>query len=184
MPEPSSYALLCIVLLTFLAAAWDLKTGEIPNRLVALGAVLGVLVPLLLDFPGSSAMVKALLSMFAGFVLVSVVPGLLYRAGGMGGGDLKLLAAIGLVLGPLAGLEVELFAFCLAALYAPIKLIWEGKLMASVKMIAAIAVRPLLPKHRRPAAVEPEELTSLRFGPAIFGAALLTALHQLGASAP
>ena len=181
MPEPSSYALLCILVVTLAAAIWDLRTGEIPNRLVALGALASVLLPwLLAPFPGRAALFAELTRMFAGGVLVSIVPALLFRAGGMGGGDLKLLAAVGLALGPFVGLEVELFAFCLAALYAPVRLIWEGKLVHSLKTMGVMAVRPLIPRDRRPAPVAPDELTSLRFGPAIFAATLISTIYHLG----
>jgi Flp pilus assembly protein protease CpaA len=92
----------------------------------------------------------------------------------------KLLAVVGLVLGPYLGLQAELYAFVVAMLYAPARLIWDGKFIHAVKTIGVLTIRPFLPKHRRPDPVPLEELTALRFGPAIFVGTLLTTVHHLG----
>lgn len=181
MSESSIYAVLLAVLLAAIAAGWDLRTGEIPNRLVAAGAVLCVPATLGASLAGGSAgVLRALLTMIAGVVLVSIVPVALFRAGGMGGGDVKLLAVLGAALGPGAGMEAELYAFVSALLYAPVRLIWEGKLVHAMKTTGALAVRPLLPKGRRPAPVAVDELTALRFAPAIFLGVLVAVAHHLG----
>jgi Flp pilus assembly protein protease CpaA len=181
MFEPSIYTLASILVLTAIAAAWDLRTGEIPNRLVIVGALVSAVALVLGRATGADlGLPKLVLVMFAGAVLVTIVPALLYRAGGIGGGDLKLLAVVGAALGPFLGLEVELLAFCVATLYAPVRLIWDGKLVQSLKAIGQLALRPLIPKHRRPPPIALEEMTALRFGPAIFAGALLTALHHIG----
>jgi len=182
MFEPSIYTLASILVLTAIAAAWDFYTGEIPNRLVFIGALASAALLVWSGTSGGLGITKLVLVMFAGAVLVTIVPALLYRAGGIGGGDLKLLAVVGAALGPFLGLEVELLAFCVAALYAPVRLIWDGKLVQSAKTIAQLAIRPLLPKHKRPAPIALEEMTALRFGPAIFVGALLTALHHIGSA--
>jgi prepilin peptidase CpaA len=182
MTNPSSLALLMVGLLTAVAAVWDLRTGEIPNRLVALGAALCTSVMLATSVLGGGAsLLRTLVGMVLGLLLVTLVPFLLFRAGGMGGGDVKLLAVVGVALGPMLGLEAELYAFIAAMLYAPARLIWEGKLVRALKTTALLAVRPLLPKHRRPE-VAPSELTSLRFAPAIFVGTLAAAIHALGAA--
>ncbi len=183
MSEPSTYLLLLALLLTAVAAGWDLRTGEIPNRLVAVGAGACAAALLVAGVAGGgAALLRSLLAAVAGFGLVSLVPWLLYRAGGMGGGDLKLLAVVGAALGPYLGLEAELYAFFAALLYAPARLIWEGRLGHAAKTIGVMVVRPFLPAQRRPAPVPTEELTALRFGPAIFFGTLLAAVHKLGAA--
>jgi prepilin peptidase CpaA len=114
-----------------------------------------------------------------GAALVGAVPLLLYRAGGIGGGDVKLLAAVGGVLGPYVGLEAELYAFALTVLYAPARLLWEGKLLASLRTMGRLAITPLLPRSARKPEPPAEQLTSFRFGPAIFLGVLLTAAVRL-----
>jgi Flp pilus assembly protein protease CpaA len=179
MANPPNYALLLVALLTAVAAIWDLRTGEIPNRLIAIGAGL---CGLALMVSGSGNVLATLLSMLLGVTLVALVPFLLFRAGGIGGGDVKLLALVGLALGPALGLQTELYAFVAALLYAPLRLIWDGKLVHALKTMGVLLVRPFLPAHRKPAPVPPEELTVLRFGPAIFVGTLLTAIQVIGAA--
>jgi prepilin peptidase CpaA len=182
MSEPSFYALVLALALSALAALWDLRTGKIPNRLLLVGATACALLLLTQGArDGALGILRALLVMVVGGALVSLVPGLLYRAGGIGGGDLKLLALLGALLGPYLGLEAELYAFVVALLYAPARLIWEGKLGQTVSTLGRMVVRPLLPRDRRPAAVAVEELTALRFGPAVFVGTLTAAVHHFGA---
>lgn len=176
MSEPSPYSLLVALTLTAVAAAWDLRTGKIPNRLLGLGLLAALVAAL-----ARGDLLWALLGMAAGVALVSLVPLLLYRAGGIGGGDVKLLALLGVSLGPYLGLEAELYAFVVALIYAPARLIWEGRLGEQLRTLARMAVRPLLPRARRPAPVPPEVLTSLRFAPAIFVGTLTAAVPHLGA---
>ena len=179
MPQPSFYPLLVVLFTCAIAAAWDLRTGEIPNPLIALGFV-ATLAAMALGAADLGAFARGLGWMVVGLVIVALVPLMLFRAGGMGGGDVKLLALVGAALGPYAGIESELYAFVIAMLYAPVRLIWEGKLVAAMKATGTMAVRPLLPKHRRPSPPPRETLTALRFGPAIFLGTLLTFVHHLG----
>lgn len=179
MSEPSPYTFVWTIALTAVAAAWDLRTGKIPNRLLLLGLV-GAIGAALANALASGDVLRTLLGMVVGVVLVSLVPALLYRVGGLGGGDLKLLALLGASLGPYLGLEAELYAFVLALIYAPARLIWEGRLGQQVRTLGRMAVRPLLPRARRPAPVPVEQLTSLRFAPAIFMGTLTAAVHHLG----
>jgi prepilin peptidase CpaA len=182
MSDVSTYSLVLAIVLTAGAAGCDLLTGKIPNRLVALGAASCIAILLLAGVSaGPAALLRALLLMLAGSALVSLVPALLYRAGGIGGGDLKLLAVVGAALGPYLGLEAELYAFVVALLYAPARLIWEGRLGQMLKTLGRMVLRPLLPRDRRPAPVAPEELTALRFAPAIFFGTLTAAVQHLGA---
>jgi prepilin peptidase CpaA len=170
------------LLLTAAAAVWDLRTGMIPNRLVAAGAALTLLCSFALAAPGGlGALGRTGLSMLMGAVLVSIVPALLYRMGGLGGGDLKLLAVVGAALGPSLGLEAELYAFFVVLLYAPARLIFEGKLRRALTTSAALCLRPF---QRKPAPLNTEELTEFRFGPAIFAGTLAVALLQLSFRAP
>lgn len=182
MAHLSSSPVALLLIVAVLAAVWDLRTGEIPNRLLAIGAlgcIASALGAGLLD--GGAGLLRALSSVVLGVLLVSLVPVLLFRAGGIGGGDVKLLALVGASLGPTLGLEAELWSFVAAMLYAPARLIWDGRLVEAGKTTLLLAVRPLMPQKRRPE-IPLEALTSLRFAPAILAGVLTALLHQLGAA--
>lgn len=171
--SPVFWPLILAVVLTGAAAIWDLRTGLIPNRLVATGAIATIVLNVLIAAPrGMTAVGVALLSMLAGLVLVSLVPLFLYRMDGIGGGDVKLLAVVGAALGPYLGIEAEMYAFAFVVLYAPARLILEGRLKQSLQTTGALIMRPLTPKHRRKPTASLEEMTAFRFGPAIFAGTL------------
>jgi len=76
------------------AAAIDLRTRRVPNMLTGATAVVGV--ALALTGAGRIGVVAALAGCVIGFVVM--LPGYLF--GATGGGDVKLLAALGTLLGP------------------------------------------------------------------------------------
>jgi prepilin peptidase CpaA len=93
----------------------------------------------------------------------------------LGGGDVKLFAVLGALLGPFSGLEVQLLSYCVLLGFALCKLAFNGRLSAMLRNAAALLLGRIFPKLRR--ASDPELLTTMRLGPAIFAAALLLALH-------
>lgn len=172
--------LMLAVLLTAAAAIWDLRTGLIPNRLVLGGAICAIALVLGVALAeGGQQLSRASLSLLLGGVLASLVPLLLYRLNGIGGGDVKLLAVVGAALGPIMGMEAELYAFMALLLYAPAQLLWQGKLLRTLRNSGLLLVRPLLPRHKRPVPVPAEALTAFRFGPAIFLGTFTTALLRV-----
>jgi prepilin peptidase CpaA len=104
-----------------------------------------------------------------------LVPFVFWQKGAFGGGDVKMMAAVGACLMPLDGIEAEFYALICAAVVAPAQLAWEGKLLKTLGNVATIVLNPLRPKAKRKE-VPVEAMTQLRFGPAIFVGALLCAL--------
>jgi prepilin peptidase CpaA len=168
-----------LVVLTAAAAVHDSRSGVIPNRLLAWPAGLAFIGHLLAG-AWSGGLLGAgagALSAVLGAVACAVVPVLLYRAGGIGGGDVKLLAVVGLLIGPIWGLEAEFYSFAALLIYAPARLAYEGRLFRMVSNSFVLVANPLLPKAKR-RAIAPELLTSFRFGPAVFlGSAAAAFLH-------
>jgi prepilin peptidase CpaA len=158
-----------------IAAVEDLRTGHIPNwltlGLLSVGGVTQVWLSHL-AYPKLNALLFVG-SAVIGFVFSGLVPFLLWKKNALGGGDLKLFAALGALLGPLLGMQLQLYAFLIALVLAPAKLAYEGKLIATIKNAGTLVVNPLRRKERR-IALAPATLSEYRFGPAIFLAAVVT----------
>jgi prepilin peptidase CpaA len=174
----TNIVLLACVVFTGVAAFCDFRTGHIPNRLIVVGLVAGTVLQLVVRVllarsPEAGTVTElgaALLQVGLGIIACSIVPFVLYRIDAIGGGDVKLLMALGAFLGPMIGLEVQLYSFIVVALYAPARLAYEGRLFRMLTNSALIVANPFMRKEkRRP--IGPELLTSLPFGPAVFVAA-------------
>jgi prepilin peptidase CpaA len=168
-----------LVVLSAAAAFHDSRSGLIPNRLLASAAGLGFAGRVVAGswshgWAGAGA---SALSAIVGLVVCALVPVLLYRAGGIGGGDVKLLAVVGLAIGPMWGLEAEFYSFAALLLYAPARLAYDGRLFRVLSNSLVLVANPLMPKaKRRP--IEPELMASFRFGPAVFvGTVAVTFMH-------
>jgi prepilin peptidase CpaA len=177
------YFLVAAAIIAAIAAATDLRTGEIPNWLTLGGLLIAPFVHVGVGFAhhmtGRAALYEGLYA-FGGAILCVVVPAILYRQEAIGGGDVKLLACIGAVLQPRLGIEAEMYSFFAAGLIAPAFLAYEGKLFRTIKNTALLALNPLLPKKKR-RQIEPALLTWFRFGPAIFiGTGITAYLHWRG----
>lgn len=180
----ATHIVLCgLLLFTAVCGALDYRTGHIPNRVVAAGAVLGLTAHLavhaaLLRAPTqalSEVLWSAAANICLGILVCGFVPLLLFRVNAMGGGDVKLLAACGVWVGPVIGLQMEMYAFIVAALYAPARLAYQGELFRLLGNSVALIKNPFLPKTQRKD-VPQALLTELRFGPAVFVAAALVTL--------
>jgi prepilin peptidase CpaA len=147
------------------AAITDLRSGHIPNGLTLPLFAIGPAVALAEAHQRGAALAPAALASLLGVLVCGAVPYLLFRLGGMFGGDVKLLAGLGAVLGPMVGLEAELDAFVAAALFALGRMAFRGQLFAVLGRSARLAMRAVS-KEAEPV---PEELmTVMRFGPAAF----------------
>lgn len=181
---PLTILLAAALLISLLAAIYDLRSGEIPNWLTLWplgGAILGHFVLGMRAGHGVLAGLTAAGFAIAGAVICGVVPFLLYRASAIGGGDVKLLLAIGALFPFPLGIEAEFYAFVAAALFAPARLAWEGKLLRTLGNTLTLVVNPFRAKAKR-RELTPEMMTWLRFAPAIFVGTLVAAgfhLHEL-----
>jgi prepilin peptidase CpaA len=171
--------LVAAAIVTAIAAWIDYRTGHIPNWLTLGPLAAAPLAHAAVAFAmgRQSAALDALGLSLLGALVCGLVPLLLFRVDAIGGGDVKLLAAVGALCGPLLGIEAELYGFLTAAALAPARLAYEGKLLRVLGNTAAIAMNPLLPRGKR-REISPEMLTKIRFGPAIFAGVLVAVILQ------
>ena len=102
------------VAVTFAAVAafWDLRTKRIPNWLTVPAIVLGV---------AANAVKSGLAGLWAGLLGMLVGAGLFiipFAMGGMGAGDVKMLAAVGAIAGPEAAFRSFLYGAMAGGLMA------------------------------------------------------------------
>ncbi len=97
---------LALIGLLLLACAFDLAKRKIPNRLLALGLLVALVLHLMSGTP--SALLSSYLAGF-GVGLLMFLP--LYLLGGMAAGDVKLMATVGAFCGPLAAVEISLATY-------------------------------------------------------------------------
>jgi prepilin peptidase CpaA len=171
-------ALSCAVLVSSAAAFTDGRFGTIPNS-VTLPPVF--LAPAIYAAVGGS---QALLASLAALALSSVVPYALFRARAMGGGDVKLFAAIGAITGydPLVGLWIQLVAFIVATVGLFAVHAIQRRLLATLRRAARQTRETICGRQR---VLHRRDETGVRLGGFVFAATLLRiASPLLGGVAP
>lgn len=163
-----------LLALTSIAAFTDARSGVIPNWLTLPSLLIAPLVQFRFAGPGAFAFA------LAAIVGCGIVPLLLFGMRAIGGGDVKLFAAIGAIVGTDLGLQVQLASYVLLAFCGLCVLAYRGQLLATLGRALLLLMAPLRTKAKR--ALPPDHaLVSMRLGPAIFGAALaLVAANALG----
>jgi prepilin peptidase CpaA len=164
-------------------AVIDARTGHVPNWLTLGGLAAAPLVNFALASSAEDprAGLTAVGLSLLGAVICGFGPLVAFLKGGMGGGDVKLLAAIGAFLGPRLGLDAEFYGFVLGALYVPAKLAWQGTLFSTLSGVLRVLGNPFRPKAARAEAPEALKMR-VRLGPAICAGTLAAAaLAWMGA---
>jgi prepilin peptidase CpaA len=114
-----NYLHITLALLTgLIAIIWDLKYHKIPNWLTLPALLLGVVINIALN-PGEWYFPFA--GLLAGFILLFIP----FALGGIGGGDLKLLAALGAILGVRAVLWIFLIGGVAGGLFSAVAIIFK-----------------------------------------------------------
>jgi len=162
------------------AAITDYRTGKIRNWLTLPPLVAAPIAHLAMGGP------EAALASLLGIVGCGLVPFLLFKARiptkgqelhAGGGGDVKLLAAVGGIVGLKAGLEVGIATLFAVGIYGIGKLAAEGKLGQTFKNVGIIVTNPFLPKARR-RSIKRETLSRIRIGPAFFVGCVAVIVHR------
>ncbi len=146
-----------------IAAVWDWRTGRIPNWLTLPPLVIAPLVY------GLSLGPRFAIQSAVALLICGLIPYLLFRHNAMGGGDVKLFAALGAITGVslTTGLEIELASLVAALVLTLGRLAWDGGLLRTLRNALFMVINPLLPAARRHE-VRPELMTAVRMGLPIF----------------
>jgi prepilin peptidase CpaA len=164
------------VLVATIGAITDWRTGLIPNWITYPALALGPLIHFI-SFGVNDGLELGLLPSLVGMLICGLVPYVIFKIAvkneegkeeekAMGGGDVKLLAAVGGFLGPIDGIAAEFYAFLLGALFALAVLAWRGKLLATLLNSLFLLLNPILPKRYR-RKMSSENMSKMRLGPAI-----------------
>ena len=174
------YFLVAAVLVAALAAWFDARSALIPDWVTLGPLVVAPVAHAVAAAVAARALEPAVQA--AGFSLLgaavcSAVPLALWRAEAIGGGDVKLFAALGALLQTLVGVEAQFYACLAACVLAFGRLAYEGKLLRVLGNTVMLAVNPFLPRDRR-REITPDMMTWARFGPPIFvGTAAAVVVH-------
>jgi prepilin peptidase CpaA len=114
------------------AAVHDIRTRKIPNWLTGTGILLGVLLHLVLG-----GFAQAGSSILAGLLAGSIFL-LFFLAGGMGAGDVKLIAAIGCLVGIGSIKDVLLASVLLGSILGLALAAKRGKLRQTIRNVFAL----------------------------------------------
>jgi prepilin peptidase CpaA len=150
-------------------AVTDLWKGKIYNAVTYPALVIG------LGLQIAQHGVPGIWSALGGFAVGFFPAFLLFALGGMGGGDVKLLAAVGTAAGAIAATETLVLAFLFGGLFAIGKLVWHGRLLATLGRTVRVLGGYLIPGlGPAPAPPEGERRLEVRFGVAICFALMAT----------
>jgi len=147
-----------IVLLAVLlvAAVYDVRFRRIPNWITVTGVALGVMLNAFLDGPlGSWFSLAGVWFSLRGLALGFGVYFLLYAIRAMGAGDVKLMAAVGAMVGWQDWLGIFVITAVLGGIMAAILMASHGRIKKTLWNVAFILTEM---KSGRPAYIKREEL--------------------------
>jgi len=171
MPVQSVLELVLLVLV-IAAAAVDLARRRIPNMLLLAGWVAALPLLLLSDRPGA-ALLGAVTGALCG--LLVFLP--LYLLRGMAAGDVKLMATVGLFVGPYDAVQVAVVACCVGGVMALAIIVSKRSVRVALANVGDL-LRPLWMRMQgMPAATEPMRHGSVGGMPYGLAIAVATLLH-------
>jgi prepilin peptidase CpaA len=173
MTEPVTGALLTTVLI--LAVYLDIRTARIPNWLTFTGMGSGFLAHLLIN--GTEGAIFSFLGLGTGLVLFLTF----YLLGDMGAGDVKLMGAVGAMVGPYGAFVTGILAVMAGGIYALTAMSCEWGAGVTARRLASGAYATFFSKDT--ACGDDLKLPyHLRYGVAIASGALLFrfGLHPFG----
>jgi prepilin peptidase CpaA len=173
MTESVLGALLATLLV--LAVYVDIRTSRIPNWLTFAAMASGLFAHVLLE--GLQGAIFGLSGLGTGLIVFFIF----YCLGDMGAGDVKLMGAVGVIVGPYGALVTGLLSVMAGGIYALAAMFHQWGVKATARELCSVAYEILFvrPSNREDALKLPYHL---RYGIAIASGALLFrfGLHPFG----
>lgn len=167
--------------LAIVAAVFDIRSRRIPNWLTTAGLFAGILGHAWLgnQAAGHDFALHAAGYSLLGAAVVGVVPLLLWRLGLVGGGDVKIVMAVGAVCHASLGMTMVFIALSLMASVGIVKLAWDGNFFKTLWSTLSALFNPLRKKDNQ-VVVADAGREPLRFGPALALSAIVLVLVHGG----
>jgi prepilin peptidase CpaA len=150
-------ATIALILLVTACGFLDVRTGMIPNAVTYPACIAGAVLSVM---SGGVGFGNSLLGFAVGFVPLFV----LYLRGGLGGGDVKLMAAVGAVMGYPFVLNALISAILAGGLLALLIVIWDGQVWSTARYVLRTLRRAIDPSLEP---LRPDTQRVLPFGAAI-----------------
>ncbi|CZR10366.1 A24 family peptidase [Trichococcus ilyis] len=129
-------ALLLVLILA--SGFWDLKERKIPNKITFTGMLIGLLFNIITG--GWTGLLQGILGLFAGLAIFFVP----FAMGGMGAGDVKLMGAIGALMGWRFSVMTALYSAIVGGIMVLFHLLYTGKLRETLKKMLYALINFLL----------------------------------------
>lgn len=155
----------CVLAIVVIAMSFDLHARRIPNWLPAIALIAALPIQIVANgLPiGTTSWIAGALT--GGLLLM---PGYLIRM--LGAGDVKLMAAVGALLGPRAALEAVLIASAIGGLLSLITLLQRRRLRSGVA--SAMSMLITMSGDGATARTQPEHRAGLGIGSLPYGVAI------------
>lgn len=126
-----------VLMLVVISGFFDVKKRKIPNKITFTGIIVGLIINLITG--GWMGLLLSIGGMFAGLA-VFFFP---FVMGGMGAGDVKLMGAIGALMGWKFSLLTALYSALVGGAMVIVFLLYTGKLRDSLKKVILSTIRLL-----------------------------------------
>ena len=161
MMEWASQGLLAAVLVA--ASVTELKAGKIYNWLTYPAILAGLAFGAVRGAVEAGSAWDGFVNHALGFALAFGVLFLAYLLGGMGGGDVKLMGAVGAFLGWPAALYATFYSFLVGAALGLVLMVWRGQTRSVLRRLG-VAIRLLPVPGVRPEEAIPPGSLQVPFG--------------------
>jgi prepilin peptidase CpaA len=170
MPDNANYfgtmAFMAAIVVVSLAVYTDLRWRKISNNLTVPAVAAGIILNTLNG--GWYGLLSSLAGLAIG-IAVFIIP---FALRGMGGGDVKLMGALGALLGGYAIVSVAIYTALLGGVLAIVVALYNHELGSSFRRVVMI-LRRLAPIGGRSKRIDPKTSLRLPYGLAIGGGTVL-----------